>query len=214
MIRTFLKAKHWQLFVTLIGIPVIFYIIMMGSFISKISEINNTSSDDHEAMLLSMFGFMRFLPIIMILYLAIFFGWFWSIAIGLQDKIPKGITMKVKRFKILFFIPLIYFMLLFIGLSFIFSQIPNLNAAPDYQPNFKIFAGLIFLIVPLHLFSIFCMIHNLYFVAKTFKTVELQKEVTFSDFIGEFFMFWFYFIGVWFVQPKINKMIEEENQLN
>jgi hypothetical protein len=50
----------------------------------------------------------------------------------------------------------------------------------------------------------------MYFVAKTFKTVELQKEVTFSDFIGEFFMFWFYYIGILFLQPKINKMVEDD----
>lgn len=54
----------------------------------------------------------------------------------------------------------------------------------------------------------FCVIYSLYFVAKTFKTVELQREVKFSDFAGEFFMIWFYPIGIWIIQPKINKMIE------
>jgi hypothetical protein len=55
----------------------------------------------------------------------------------------------------------------------------------------------------------FCIFYTLYFVAKTFKTVELQREVKFSDFAGEFFMIWFYPIGIWIIQPKINKMIEE-----
>lgn len=214
MIRIFLKAKHWQLFLILIGTPIILYIAMIGYFIVKIPEFSNATPDDSEVMLVSILGFMRFLPIIMIIYFAIFFGWFWSIATGLQNKIPKGVTMKVKRFKILFFIPLIYFTLLFIGISFFFDHVINLNMEPEYQPNFRILAGLFSLIIPLHLFAIFCMFHNVYFVAKTFKTVELQKEVTFSDFIGEFFMFWFYYIGIWFVQPKINKMIEEENQIN
>jgi hypothetical protein len=52
----------------------------------------------------------------------------------------------------------------------------------------------------------------LYFVAKTFKTVELQREVSFSDFVGEFFMIWFYPVGIWIIQPKINKMIEEQSK--
>jgi len=69
--------------------------------------------------------------------------------------------------------------------------------------------GIFGLIIPFHLFSMFCIFYCLYFVAKVFKTVELQRKVTFSDFAGEFFMIWFYPIGIWIVQPKINKMIEK-----
>ena len=72
-----------------------------------------------------------------------------------------------------------------------------------------IMGSIVAVIIPVHLFSMFCIFYSLYFVAKTFKTVELQREVSFSDFAGEFFMIWFYPIGIWIVQPKINKMIEE-----
>jgi amino acid permease len=65
------------------------------------------------------------------------------------------------------------------------------------------------LVVLLHLFSMFCTFYSLYFVAKTYKTVELQREVSFSDFAGEFFMICLCPIGIWIVQPKINKMIED-----
>jgi hypothetical protein len=44
--------------------------------------------------------------------MAIFFGWFWSVAIGLQEKVPENITMKVKKFKIFFFIPMVYILCL------------------------------------------------------------------------------------------------------
>ena len=77
------------------------------------------------------------------------------------------------------------------------------------EPSVGLIGGLVAVIVPLHLFSMFCIFYSLYFVAKTFKTVELQREVNFSDFAGEFFMIWFYPIGIWIVQPKINKMIEK-----
>jgi hypothetical protein len=69
------------------------------------------------------------------------------------------------------------------------------------------------IIFPLHLFSMFCIFYCLYFVSKTFKTVELQRETTFSDFAGDFFLIWFYPIGIWIVQPKINKMVEETPSL-
>jgi bacteriorhodopsin len=69
---------------------------------------------------------------------------------------------------------------------------------------------LIFFLI--HLFSMFCIFYVLYFAAKTFKTVELQREVRFSEFAGEFFMLWIFPIGVWILQPKINKMVEEEDE--
>lgn len=189
MIEKFLKAKHWQLFLLTFGIPMIFQFIIMAGMFSSVGGGNNPDSS-------FMFSYMKFFPIMMILFMGVFFGWFWSVAVGLQSKIPDGAKMKVKKFKIFFFIPLIYILFL-LGFLMISMTEGGLNPA--------IFA----VIVPIHLFSMFCIFHTLYFVAKTFKTVELQREVSFSDFAGEFFMIWFYPIGVWIVQPKINKMIEE-----
>ena len=55
----------------------------------------------------------------------------------------------------------------------------------------------------------FSAFYCFYFVIKTIKTVELQKELRFIDFAGEFFLICFYPIGIWFIQPKVNKIIEE-----
>jgi len=57
----------------------------------------------------------------------------------------------------------------------------------------------------------FRIFYSMYFVAKTIKTAELQRKVGFGDFVGEFFLLWFYFIGVWIVQPKVNKLYGKEN---
>ena len=65
------------------------------------------------------------------------------------------------------------------------------------------------IILSLHLVAMICIFYCFYFAAKIIKTVELQKEVGFKDFVGEFFLTWYFPIGVWFLQPKINKMIEE-----
>jgi len=46
------------------------------------------------------------------------------------------------------------------------------------------------------------------FSAKTIKLAELQRSVTFSDFAGEFFLIWFFPIGIWFVQPKVNLLAQ------
>jgi hypothetical protein len=83
-----------------------------------------------------------------------------------------------------------------------------MNDLSNSEPNIGFIGSLFTIIVPIHLFSMFCIFYTLYFVAKTIKTVELQREVKFSDFAGEFFMIWFFPIGIWIVQPKINEMIE------
>ncbi|SNR37781.1 hypothetical protein [Lutibacter flavus] len=197
MIEKFLKAKHWQLFLLIFGIPMIFQIILMGSMFSN---IGNEKNPDPSLMI----DYFKLFPIIMILFTGIFFGWFWSIAIGLQSKVPENVKMKVRKFKILFFIPIVYILFISISMSVTFSGMMVNNG----EPSRGLIGSLIGIIIPLHIFSMFCIFYSLYFVAKTFKTVELQREVSFSDFAGEFFLLWFYFIGIWIIQPKINKMIE------
>ena len=198
MTEKFLKAKHWQLFLLTFGIPMGFQFIMMGSMISNIGT--STNSDPT-----IMFNYMKLFPIIMLVFMGIFFGWFWSVAIGLQSKVPEIVKMKVKKFKVFFFIPMVYMLL--ITLFMLISM--NGLMTNGTEPSGAIIGFLFAIIVPLHLFSMFCIFYSLYFVAKTFKTVELQREVSFSDFVGEFFLIWFFPIGIWFIQPKINKMIEK-----
>ena len=198
MIERFLKAKHWQLFLLKFGIPIIFQFILMGFMLSNFST--TTNPDPVEIL-----SYMKVFPIIMVLFMAIFFGWFWSVAIGLQSKIPENLTMKLKKFKLIFFIPIIYIFCITIFISYTMDGI----IISGNEPNVGLFGSLFAFIVPMHLFSMFCILYTLYFVAKTIKTVELQKEVKFSDFAGDFILIWFYPIGIWIIQPKINKFIEE-----
>jgi len=181
----FLKAKHWQLFLLTFGIPMICQFILMGNY-------------------------FRLFPILMIVFMGVFFGWFWAIAIGLQKKVPQGVKMKTNKFKVFFFIPMTYMLLISIAIGTVMSGLTERIEGGD-QPDVGLVGGIIGIIFPLHLFSMFCIFYSLYFVAKTFKTVELQRETTFSDFAGEFFMIWFYPIGIWIIQPKVNKMIEDDN---
>lgn len=200
MINKFLKAKHWQLFTLMFGIPILFQIVMMGIMFSNINS--ETNPDPTE-----IFNMFKIFPVIMILYVGVFFGWFWSIAIGLQKKVPENVKMKTKKFKIFFFIPLVYILCISLFIGGMFSGIMQ----NGIEPSGAIVGGMVGIILPLHLLSMFGMFYSLYFVAKTFKTVELQKEVSFGEFAGEFFMFWFYLIGIWIIQPKINKVAENQN---
>ena len=196
MINTFLKAKHWQLFLVMLGIPLLFQFYFMFNMFSEFETESNPNPENFKDI-------FQVFPIIMILFTGVFFGWFWSIAIGLQKNIPEEIKMKVKKFKIFFFIPLIYIIFFMIYMGGIFS-----GMGTNVFPNEGRFVAII---LPLHLFSMFCIFYSMYFVAKTIKTAELQRKVGFGDFAGEFFLLWFYIIGIWIIQPKVNKLYGKEN---
>jgi hypothetical protein len=200
LIERFLKAKHWQLFLLTFGLPLLVQLIIMVTTIVNIGS----ETDPNPAAFNSLFFIF---PVLMLVFLAVFYGWFWSIAIGLQPKIPAHIKMKTGTFKVFFFIPLAYMLLFSIGIGTLMSSLVN-TMETNPQPDPGIILSSMVLVIPLHLFSMFCIFYCLYFVAKTFKTVELQRETTFADFAGEFFMIWFYPIGIWIIQPKVNKMVD------
>ena len=196
----FLRAKHWQIFIVTFGIPFLAQVIFM---ISIFSGLMNSRNPDPTVI----FGYFKFFPVLMLLFMGGTFGWFWAIAIGLQRMVPATVKMKTTLFKVFLLIPVIYItcIMAFVGFFFNFNIFQNTN-----QPPFWIF-GAFAVIFPLHLFSMFCIFYCLYFAAKTIKTVELQREVTFSDFVGEFFLIWFHIIGIWILQPRINKMVREHD---
>lgn len=190
MINLFLKSKHWQLFLVTTGIPIVIQFITISVFISR---VGNGSHVDP----LSVNSIFSAFTVIMLLSTGVLLGWMYSLATGLQKKLPEGVTMKVNRFRIFFFIPVLYFIVFFVFFN---------SLGHGFRPNPFLFI----FIVPLHLFSMFCMFYTLYFVSKTLKTVELQRAVSFSDYAAEFFLIWFFPVGIWIIQPKINKIIKGE----
>jgi len=186
-----LRAKHWQLFLVIVGIPIALQIIFMTVIVSAIIENQmNDRLNEEPTMIMPMF-FIVFV-LIGLLSGGTLFGWMYSIATGLQSRVPESVNLNVKRFKLFFWTPVVY-----IGVIILMS-ITIFNGNPPHP-------AVLALIIPMHLFSIFCMFYTINFVAKTIKTVELQRAVTFSDFIGEFFLVWFYFVGIWILQPKVNR---------
>ena len=189
MKEKFLKAKHWQIFLLTFAFPFFLQMVMIPVlFVTKTPEL----------MMIAM-------PVVVVIYLGGLMGWLWSVAIGLQEKLPSEVQMKVTRFRFFFFYPLAFLPLLVVGIIYFAGSVAASGMEPDWA---SLVLGLS-VILPLHLFAIFCMFYCYYFVAKTLKATELQRKVTFSDFVGEFFLLWFYPIGVWFIQPKINVLAEK-----
>ncbi|SDS16889.1 hypothetical protein SAMN05192545_0897 [Maribacter dokdonensis] len=202
MIQFFLRLKHWQLFIVMLGLPIIYQLYFIFEiFGSRTQPMEVVGVEGVTQVLNERYFHFDFLPYVLILFSLVFFGWFWSIAIGLQKNIPVEIEMKVKRFKAFFIIPLVYTIVFMMFIGGLFSGM--------FTYGFSNSTWFLVIILPLHLFSMFCIFHTIYFVAKTIRTAELQRVVTFGDFAGEFFLLWFYIIGIWIIQPKVNRLNRE-----
>lgn len=150
------------------------------------------SSQNYEALI---FGSLIMTAISTFFY----YGWLWSIGTRLAEWLPAEQDHNITAYRIAVLIPIFFLFLIFVGGYFIFPALIGVTASLSF---------LIFLIYIPILFSFFYL---LYHGAKVIKAAELQRSVTFSDFVGEFFLLWFYIIGVWILQPKINEIINREN---
>ena len=184
MTERLLKAKHWQIFMLLCGLPFLVQIVSM-----PVLFFGNPARSIIPMML------------IFLICLGGFLSWFWSIGMGMRHLIPEACRPKTGKFRFFLIYALVYMLLFSVFISYTFSMVDHINQSQDT------FAGMFFVIFPLHMFAMFAIFYCLYFVAKTYKTVELQRTVTFSDYAGEFFLFWFFPIGIWVIQPKINAMV-------
>jgi len=189
--KIFLKLKHWQLFGLLMGILLILQIAGVTTIIV---------SQDSTKM-------FTVFSLILILFVAVYFGWFYTLGVNLNTKLPDTVKMSLTKFKWFLIIPIVYIVFFSIFMSGIFE-----NTFEDEEPTPFIIASNIGIILPLHFFSMFCIFYCLYFNAKSLKAVEWQRPVNFSDYAGEFFLIWFFPIGIWIIQPRINKMFDENLQ--
>ena len=197
MTDLFIKAKHWHLFLLIIVLPMLLQFTIASVFVGQ--AINMEQPDPSR-----MFEAVKYYPLVAILLVGVVMGWLWSIVTASLKKIPQEIEMKTTLFKVFFFFPLFYIVIMSIAVPFGISSMINAEMQqPDMALIFSMMAG----ILPLHLFSIFCYFYTIYFAAKTLKTVELRRRVTFGDFAGDFALLWLSPIGIWIIQPKVNEIL-------
>ncbi len=210
MTNTFLKAKHWQLFIIIFGIPMLATIIMTSSMAAKMSGFIEGEIDP--AMMMGQViavtsSFMKAFGLIMTFTILTLWGWYWSVGTKLQEKIPQEAKMNVRKFAFFYVIGFLY-SFFFVGLMvFIASYLPMIINGVF---SLSALSWVMSILGVVHLLAIFAMFYCMYFVAKTIKTAEMQREMTFGNFVGEFLLIWFFPIGVWILQPRINALAEKD----
>jgi hypothetical protein len=200
----FLHMKHWKLFVLSFAVPfasmIILFIVMV---LTMAIQFQSRQQPDISALI----------PFFVLLMLGTFSGaffrmaWQWAVATRLQRFMhPHMRPLAVQRYKIFALVPPSYIAL--ISILFPMVIIGNLTPSSNFGPSIASFLSFFAFLFIGNLLVIFCAIYCLYFTSKTLVSAELQREAHFSDYIGDFFLIWLYPIGIWFIQPRINALVD------
>jgi hypothetical protein len=202
----FHRAKHWHLFVILVGGVILFEIVGFAYLSESMSQDILMNRPPRMSNM-----FWIYVPMILII-LTIVFGWQWSIGSGLKHLLPKGVRMNFKLFRAFTIVPIAFFLVYLIYIGVMFTKMEQVvfsaNPFEAISTIFSMMLGLIILI-PIGIFATFCMFYNFYYCAKTLKSIELGYEAELNDYIGYFFLFWFNFVGFWIIQPSVNQITSE-----
>ncbi len=116
---------------------------------------------------------------------------------SLYQRLPEGHDLKIKRFNFHLLFAIAYLAIVFI----VFSGGYEIN-----QDNYKNYGWALAIIIPLHLFTMYCMFYVIWFIAKAIATIENKKVVGFDIYASSFFLLWFFPIGIWWVHPKVRSI--------
>ena len=177
-----LRLKHWQLFLLTWGVPIL---IDIYSFVD-------------------MTILFRLFPAMMFVFMVMVFGWIWTISTALHKKLPPGVNLNLRQFQLMFAIPIIYCLVILGWINFA-------NFTDQYGEQDDLGGGVIVFIVVMHLISIAFILLGIRFAAKTLKSIELGRLAKFGDYAGEFFLIWFSPVGIWILQPRLNRLAKQSH---
>jgi hypothetical protein len=172
----FLTARHWQIF-----------LLFMGIFFAAEFIVLNSMPDPPvtpETFQQAMLPFFLMTVLFMLLVLA----WLWTLGEFFWTMVPAALRPDVRWFRGSLVYPLLY----------VSTALLVFEPDPASVP--------VGVILPFHLLAMYCMFYDLAFVAKTLRMAESQTAASFYDYSGQFFLLWFFPIGIWVLQPRINRL--------
>ncbi|HEY5746134.1 MAG TPA: hypothetical protein VIU12_08670 [Chryseolinea sp.] len=125
--------------------------------------------------------------------LLISFSWQLSVGHGLYNFLPAKVEMNYNLFVINWFVFIVAYCAVLIfsdGEGMIFTGVAAL-------PMFYV---------------AYAFVHILIFPGRLLTSVEMRKEAAFGDYIVTVVLMFFWPIGIWFIQPRINEVVEEKTQ--
>jgi hypothetical protein len=125
-----------------------------------------------------------------VLFWALYGGWLWAIVSEANRRLDPSLR-KSPRWMML---GMAYAALCMLGGEIFLSPLEGR----------KDMSGVAVLLGPSALLGMF---YAMAFTARRLVTLERQQRVTFFDYSRMFFLFWFFPIGLWIIQPRVNKIL-------
>ena len=188
--ETFLRLKHWQIFLIIIGIPILIEILDSIIVVSDVGEL---------------FTFRAILRFLLIIPFLTFYFWLYSVGYLLNKKIETELETKSRYFALSVWTSAFSAFFLTIYVFFMWDDWERYMI--DNTATYVLFGIIVFL-------AISTLFLALSYVAKTLVRAERRAHVNSSEFYGEFIMMLFFPIGIWILQPRINALQEKTDHGN
>ena len=195
IVKFFFKAKHWQLFLLFYVFPFILFVIFIIILIVDNIDDPNFIKYEFEANFNIFQGIWTLLKIL-------FFTWLYSIGEGLQRITPPHAQMNTFWFKTMLVLKI------FLTYLFVIALFKSAGTYYEMDPQEVSFLSL-FLKFIFYIFDFLLLLFLCAFTAKSFRNADLQRKTTVSDYIAETVLMLITFIGVWFIQPRVNELAEK-----
>lgn len=224
MSHFFLRSKHYILFIPLLLPTLISWIAQSfyGQQLQTFSEEVGAGADvSFDNFVLADYNgyFYGYLALILLAMLTQV-GWYRSVGQKLKQYLPDHTDLNDKTFNITLVVQVISTLamvgFLVFGWNWLGENIPSWIETDGLTPEagqdlvFSVLktAGLILLIV---LIGFAAQVYNCYFAGKTLKTIEEGRPVKGGEVVGYVILSYFLVIGVWIMQPKVNRLVETGN---
>ncbi|MFT5549053.1 MAG: hypothetical protein ACJAVV_003803 [Alphaproteobacteria bacterium] len=122
--------------------------------------------------------------------------WMYSIATWCNSRLPESRQSSTSLFCLSLVIPLVYVLMYF----FFYLPLVQADGAPAKPPLW---------LLPMHMLSMLSLFYSFWFTSNKFKSLLDNEDSGFMIFSSTFFLLFIFPLGVWIIQPNVNKLFHK-----
>jgi len=187
--KRFLLALNWQLFLLVALLPLL---ILVGGLLVPAYYFSGAT-------------LFFAVPLAVVFSQVVLYGWMWSVGQGLYRQKGLQAYFSNKTFRWMVATPV--FIILLVLIFWLWGA-AILGMGKFSMAN--VLTGALLFLLPLEVIFIVSKFYCLYFVARVLKTAELQRAARFEDFSMEFILLMVFPIGLWWIQPRVNRLADKK----
>jgi hypothetical protein len=193
-----LRLKHWHL-----------SLVFCAGFAGQIFWVLAASSISVPTLYTT--NLIYIVPVTAMLTFIVRTLWHYTLARELRKKHPAELQMNATAFMIVLFAIVAYRgFVLFVFIAGSFADVGGVMSTLRDVTSRTAMAGVELITVATYLSGFYFA----YFLSKSLVLADSQKKVSFGDHLGMLFAFVFYPIGVWFIQPRVNRLFANDIDYN